>query len=93
MFEVETLYFSLYILNGEFDAFHSLNYYSRNYIFCSGKQEVGAIQEMMVAFNFIVSDSTRKLQDVLTEFCGSNTTPSGAPKYHPDGVSLNQNYP
>ncbi|XP_061943249.1 diacylglycerol kinase 1 isoform X3 [Apis cerana] len=29
--------------------------------------------------------STRKLQDVLTEFCGSNTTPSGAPKYHPDG--------
>lgn len=29
--------------------------------------------------------SARKLQDVLTEFCGSNTTPSGAPKYHPDG--------
>ncbi|EZA56115.1 Diacylglycerol kinase beta, partial [Ooceraea biroi] len=29
--------------------------------------------------------STRKLQDVLTEFCGSNTTPSGVPKYHPDG--------
>ncbi|KYN26750.1 Diacylglycerol kinase 1, partial [Trachymyrmex cornetzi] len=31
------------------------------------------------------SDSTRKLQDVLAEFCGSNTTPSGVPKYHPDG--------
>ncbi|XP_047343606.1 diacylglycerol kinase 1 isoform X3 [Vespa velutina] len=29
--------------------------------------------------------STRKLQDVLTEFCGSNTTASGVPKYHPDG--------
>ncbi|XP_018354385.1 PREDICTED: diacylglycerol kinase 1 isoform X2 [Trachymyrmex septentrionalis] len=29
--------------------------------------------------------STRKLQDVLAEFCGSNTTPSGVPKYHPDG--------
>ncbi|KYN07619.1 Diacylglycerol kinase 1, partial [Cyphomyrmex costatus] len=31
------------------------------------------------------SDSTRKLQDVLAEFCGSNTTSSGVPKYHPDG--------
>ncbi|XP_020286623.1 diacylglycerol kinase 1 isoform X2 [Pseudomyrmex gracilis] len=29
--------------------------------------------------------STRKLQDVLAEFCGSNTTPSGVPKYQPDG--------
>uniref|UniRef100_A0A0C9RAV7 Dgk_1 protein n=1 Tax=Fopius arisanus TaxID=64838 RepID=A0A0C9RAV7_9HYME len=29
--------------------------------------------------------STRKLEDVLTEFCGSNTTPGGLPKYHPDG--------
>ncbi|XP_077282356.1 diacyl glycerol kinase 1 isoform X2 [Temnothorax americanus] len=29
--------------------------------------------------------STRKLQDVLTEFCGSATTPGGVPKYHPDG--------
>ncbi|XP_025161413.1 diacylglycerol kinase 1 isoform X2 [Harpegnathos saltator] len=29
--------------------------------------------------------STRKLQDVLAEFCGSNTTPAGVPKYHPDG--------
>nr|KAF7435865.1 hypothetical protein H0235_004056 [Vespula pensylvanica] len=32
--------------------------------------------------------STRKLQDVLTEFCGSNTTASGVPKYHPDGIAL-----
>lgn len=29
--------------------------------------------------------STRKLQDVLTEFCGTTTTSSGVPKYHPDG--------
>ncbi|KYM88671.1 hypothetical protein ALC53_03156 [Atta colombica] len=36
---------------------------------------------------YTLSYSTRKLQDVLAEFCGSNTTPSGVPKYHPDGVS------
>ncbi|KAI4473210.1 hypothetical protein M0802_016255 [Mischocyttarus mexicanus] len=32
--------------------------------------------------------SSKKLQDVLTEFCGNTTTPTGVPKYHPDGVSL-----
>jgi len=35
---------------------------------------------------FLLPDSTRKLHEVLSEFCGSNTTSSGA-KYHPDGVS------
>ncbi|XP_014468205.1 PREDICTED: diacylglycerol kinase 1 isoform X2 [Dinoponera quadriceps] len=29
--------------------------------------------------------STRKLQDILVEFCGSNTTSTGVAKYHPDG--------
>ncbi|XP_033219485.1 diacylglycerol kinase 1 isoform X2 [Belonocnema kinseyi] len=31
--------------------------------------------------------STKKLQDVLTEFCGTATTPGSLAKYHPDGVS------
>lgn len=40
-FEIKKLYVSLYILNGELDAFHPLHHYSWNYIFCFGKQEVG----------------------------------------------------
>ncbi|KAK0157662.1 hypothetical protein PV328_011373 [Microctonus aethiopoides] len=32
--------------------------------------------------------STRKLEDVLSEFCGIATTPTGIPKYHPDGGVL-----
>ncbi|XP_051163217.1 diacylglycerol kinase 1 isoform X1 [Leptopilina boulardi] len=29
--------------------------------------------------------STKKLQDVLNEFCGTASTPGSLPKYHPDG--------
>ncbi|XP_044020494.1 diacylglycerol kinase 1 isoform X2 [Aphidius gifuensis] len=29
--------------------------------------------------------STKKLEDVLSEFCSNTITPSGLPKYHPDG--------
>jgi len=42
--------------------------------------------EMVQVSLFLLLDSTRKLHEVLSEFCGSNTTSSGA-KYHPDGVS------
>lgn len=42
--------------------------------------------------NIIITDSPRKLQDVLATFCGATTTPGGLQKYQPDGVRLLENW-